>query len=145
MWNLISKIFERIDSSIIMKGFFWKKNWHCLKKSGLRIIVNISLFSHIYLLWLTRVAIFVYLSNQRKWRGDKRISIWLNKPPYIFSIFFEFRKIKRPCYVPFKVTKLAILSSNLETIRKFSLDVLLCSKKEWCILVVVTIKDKWVN
>ena len=37
------------------------------------------------------------------------------------------------------------LISNLEKIRMFTVDVLLYLKARWCILVVITIKDKWVN
>ena len=40
---------------------------------------NVSIFFFIHLLWLTKVAIFDYLTTQRKWQGDKKfqyVCIW---------------------------------------------------------------------
>ena len=44
-----------------------------------------------------------------------------------------------------KKTKVATLISNLETVRMLRVDVLLYSRTRWCILVVFSIKDKWVD
>ena len=93
------------------KQHFSEKSWLTLKLTISGSLESkrskVSIFFFIYLLWLTRVAIFDYLTTQRKWQGDKKISICLhlglNKPLNIDAKFFiqifELKNTKIPCHV----------------------------------------------
>ena len=62
----------------------------------------------------------------------------------IFEINICILKYRKTMLCLIKVTKLSTLISNLVTIPMLKLDVLPYSKAKWCILVVLTMKDKWV-